>query len=165
MRLAVFALLAVNTAYYFCAGALSKGLDSAAWLLLLSLFASETGFFSLRLPEAGMRAARLLAVAGICTAAVGYVIERNDLDALNSALWIAVVVLLEFEVRRPREVATFRSAFKTAAALLYASLGTLVLVWCWRGEWFDAYDALLWLTAFAAIEMDLLGIGRSAAST
>ena len=37
-----------------------------------------------------------------------------------------------------------------------ASLLELVVVWAWRGEWFDAYDAMLWLGAFAMIEMDVL---------
>ena len=28
-----------------------------------------------------------------------------------------------------------------------------------RGEWFDAYDAVLWLIAFVLIEMDALKLG------
>jgi len=41
----------------------------------------------------------------------------------------------------------------------------LVAAWLWRGDWFDAYDAALWLVAFATLEMDLLsfiGKGRPA---
>ena len=38
MRIAVFALLACNTAYYLYAGTLAKGVDAAAWLVLLALF-------------------------------------------------------------------------------------------------------------------------------
>jgi hypothetical protein len=30
----------------------------------------------------------------------------------------------------------------------------LVGAWAWRGEWFDAYDALLWLAAFVLIELE-----------
>jgi hypothetical protein len=37
------------------------------------------------------------------------------------------------------------------------------LLWAWRGEWFDAYDALLWLVAFAAIEMDVAAAARPGA--
>jgi len=47
------------------------------------------------------------------------------------------------------------------ATTLYAGLGALVLVWAWRGEWFDAYDALLWLIAFVTIEIDVLQISRA----
>jgi hypothetical protein len=31
-------------------------------------------------------------------------------------------------------------------------------VWAGRGEWFDAYDAMLWLVAFATIEINVLRI-------
>ena len=42
--------------------------------------------------------------------------------------------------------------------MLYAGLAALVPVWAWRGEWFDAYDATLWLVAFATIEINVLRI-------
>jgi len=44
-----------------------------------------------------------------------------------------------------------------AAAVLYSALLLLVPVWAWRGEWLDAWDALLWLAAFFAIELNVLG--------
>ncbi|MBX3676037.1 MAG: hypothetical protein KF853_03335 [Rhodocyclaceae bacterium] len=36
----------------------------------------------------------------------------------------------------------------------------LAVVWAWRGDWLDAWDALLWLVAFFAIEMNVLGAER-----
>ena len=159
MRVAVFALLCCNTAYYLYAGTLSKGLDAGAWLVLLALFMLETGFAAhVRTPRAAlaMRAGRVAAAAGICMAGIGYVLEQDALDTVNTALWIAVVVLLEIEVRHPRQVARMRKGFTAAAAALYTGLAILVLMWGWCGEWFDAYDALLWLIAFATIEMDVL---------
>ena len=93
---------------------------------------------------------------------VGYIIEGDALDALNTGLWIAVVCLLEFEVRRPQAVARARMAFVGFAGVIYGGLALLVFVWAWRGEWLDAYDALLWLIAFAAIEMDMLAPARAA---
>ena len=161
MRVAVFALLTCNTAYFLYAGTLSKGLDAIAWLVLLALFALETGFAAhLRAPRAtlAVRTLRLIAAAGVCVAGIAYVLEEDSLDAVNTALWIAVVVLLEVEVRHPREVARLRAGFTAAAAALYAALAVLVLIWGWRSEWFDAYDALLWLIAFATIEMDVLAV-------
>ncbi len=158
-RIAVFALLACNTGYYIYAGTLSKGLDAAAWLVLLVLFTLETGFAGYvngtRIAFA-MRTLRLAAGAGVCAAGIGYIIERDALDAINTSLWIAVVVLLELEVRRPQRIARHHLWFTAVAVMLYAGLALLVLVWAWRGEWFDAYDALLWLIAFATIEMDVL---------
>src|SRR5258706_5351543 len=114
MRVAVFALLIANTAYYLYAGTLSKGLDATAWLVLLSLFALEPGFAAhVRTSRAAiaMRAVRLVAAVGVCVAGIGYVLEQDSLDAVNTVLWIAVVVLLEIEVRRPREIARLRAAF------------------------------------------------------
>jgi hypothetical protein len=154
LRIAVFALLSGNTLYYLCAGTLAKALDAAAWLLLLALFALETG----RAPRAliAMRVLRLLAAVGVAVAGIGYLLEKDVLDAVNTALWIAVVILLEVQVRRPQMLERWRAGFTATAALLYAGLALLVLIWGWRGEWFDAYDALLWLIAFATIEMDVL---------
>jgi hypothetical protein len=162
-RIAIFALLAGDTAYYLCAGTLSKGLDAAAWLMLLALFMLETGFAGrIYAPRAtiAMRALRLVAAAAVCAAGIGYIIEQDSLDAINSGLWIAVVVLLEVEVRRPQDIALYRTWFTATAVMLYTGLAVLVLAWGWRGEWFDAYDALLWLIAFATIEMDVLTATR-----
>jgi hypothetical protein len=158
-RVAIFALLVCNTAYYVFAGTLSKGLDAAAWLVLLALFALETGLpGSIRTRGAAIavRSARLVAASAVCAAGVVYVIEDDWLDAVNTGLWIAIVAMLEFEVRRPLAVARYRVWFGGTASVLYTGLAMLVFTWMWRDEWFDAYDALLWLMAFALIEMDLL---------
>ena len=119
---------------------------------------------SARRAKAAIRGLRLVAAAAVGAAAVGYAYQREWLDAVNTALWIAVVVLLESEVRSPGAVARHRIWFAGTAAALYSALAALVLVWAWRGEWFDAYDAALWLTAFAMIEMDVLRISPRAAT-
>lgn len=159
LRIAVFGLLTFNTAWYFHAGSTSKGIDAAAWLLLLGLFSVETQFAG-RVGKIAviLRVLRLIAAAGVCVAGVAYLVERNALDAINTALWIGVVILLECEVRYPQIVARRRPAFIAAAGVLYGSLAALVVIWGWRGEWFDAYDALLWLVAFAALETDVVGV-------
>ncbi len=159
LKAAVFALLACNTAYYLLGGMLTKALDALAWLTLLGLFALETGFdgrFRARYAVAAIRGLRLAAAAAVGAAAVGYAYQNEWLDAINTGLWIAVVVLLEFEVRYPAAIARRRAWFTATALTLYSGLGALVIAWAWRKEWFDAYDALLWLTAFAMIEMDVL---------
>ena len=162
-KVAVFVLLACNTAYYLFGSTWAKGLDALAWFTLLALFAVETEFAG-RLPARRamviVRALRLAAAAGIGAAAIGYAYQREWLDTINTALWIAVVVLLESEVRNPGVVTRHRAWFTATAAILYAGLGALVLVWAWRSAWFDAYDAALWLAAFAMIEMDVLKISR-----
>jgi hypothetical protein len=167
-KAAVFALLACNTAVYAISGTLSEALDSIAWLLLLASFELETGWggrFAEGHPAAVLRGVRLAAAAAILAAGSGYVRDEEWLDAMNMGLWIAVVALLEFEVRHGSFVARHRASFKGVAATLYSGLGVVVLVWLWQSEWFDAYDAFLWLVAFVTIEMNLLGIDRDAAGS
>lgn len=152
----LFALLATNAAYFALAGTASKALDACAWLLLLVLFEAETRFSAVLARGRGrsaLRATRLVAAAGVIAATIGYFFENNALDAANSLLWIAMVVLLELEVRRPHLAQRARRTLSAIALSLYAGLAMLVFVWAWRGDWFDAYDALLWLFAFAALEL------------
>ncbi len=168
-KAAVFALLALNTAVFLASGTPSEALDSIAWLTLLVLFELETGYFGrLRqvLPTPVIRAMRTAAAAALVAAMIGYVVEKEWLDALNIGLWCAVVALLEFEVRCPEAFLRRRFPLAAAAIALYSGLVALVAAWLWRGEWFDAYDASLWLVAFATLEMDVLGfIGKGRPAT
>jgi hypothetical protein len=164
-KAAVFGLLAWNTAVYAFAGTASEALDSTAWLALLLAFELETGLgarFVAGRRAAVLHAVRLVAAAAIFAAGIGYVLDREWLDAANIGLWIAVVALLELEVRYPALVSAQRTRFAAAAVALYCGLAILVLVWLWRSEWFDAYDAALWLIAFATIEVNVLRLPRSA---
>ncbi len=158
-KLAVFVLLVANTAVFAAGGTLAEGLDSVAWFTLLVLFELETAHaHRLSTPRAvtAVHGVRLLAAAGVIAAAIGYLHGKAWLDAVNAWLWIGVVVLLEIEVRYARVLTRRRVLFGAAALVLYLSLAGVVLVWAWRGEWFNAYDAALWLIAFAAIEMNVL---------
>jgi len=151
----VIALLACNTAVYGVSGTLNEALDSAAWLALLASFEIQTGFsgrFSEGRAAAVLRGIRLAAAAAILAAAIGYVRGNDWLDAINLGLWVAVVILLEFNVRAEHA----RPWFMAITFMLYAGLAVLVVAWAWRGEWFDAYDALLWLIAFFTIEINVL---------
>lgn len=154
-KLTLFLLLAVDAVLFALDGTAAEGLDSVAWFVLLLLFELETahaGWIPTRRAAAVVHAVRFAAGVAVVLAWLGYIRGQAWLDTANAGLWIAVVVLLEFKVRFGRGLA----ALDVLAALLYVSLGALVLVWAWRGEWFDAYDAALWLLAFATIEMNLL---------
>ena len=151
-------LLAANTVYFAVFGTASKAIDAVAWLTLLVLFYVETARgerLSGRHAQLAVRTARLLAVAGVIAATIGYVFEDDVLDAVNAVLWIGVVVLLEVELRWPALIARHRTAFNVAAAVLFGGLALLVVLWTASAMWLDAYDAVLWLVAFAAIEVDL----------
>lgn len=166
-KAALFGLLALNAVLFARAGTASEALDSIAWFVLLVLFEAETraGAY-LQRPgvRVTVRSVRLLAAIAVGAAAVGYVYDAAWLDAINAWLWIAVVALLELGIRRPHVVSAHRIAFAAGAALLYAALAAVVLSWAWQGVWFDAYDALLWLVAFAMIEVNVLERARHAAS-
>jgi hypothetical protein len=158
-RAGLYALLLGNAFYFAWAGTRSEAVDAAAWLVLLALFDVETRWpqwFVERRRRAALRLTRLLAAAGVVAAMAGYTIEEDVLDAVNSVLWITVVILLEAEVRFPERVAKARDAFTAVAVLLYGGLAVLVVLWAAKGMWFDAYDALLWLIAFATLELDVL---------
>jgi len=156
---AIVALLACNTVYYVVAGRASEALDSLAWFTLLILFTVES-MHSMRSPRvlAAVRGARLVAAVAVGAAAVGYVTEREWLDAANIFLWIAVVALLEIEVRHPAAIVQHRTLFSRTAALLYSALAVLVVIWFVRGEWMDAWDAALWLAAFGILELGVLQV-------
>jgi len=159
LKITVFALLASNAAVFLASGTFSEALDSIAWLTLLASFELETGLggrFIEQREAAVLRVARLVAAAAILAAAAGYVRDKEWLDAVNIGLWIAVVALLEIEVRYAGAVARHRPWFAVTAAAFYSGLATLVLFWLWQGEWFDAYDAALWLIAFITIELNVL---------
>lgn len=153
LEAALFVLLACNAVLFVFVGSAPEALDAAAWLTLLALFALEA--------RAAVRGARACAAAAVLVAAALYVRAQAWLEAANSALWIAVAGLLELELRRPELLAHRRAAFTAAAAALYSGLAALVAAWAVRGEWFDAYDAALWLAAFGAIELELLGARRT----
>jgi hypothetical protein len=155
-KLVLYVLLAANTAYFALGDSPSKAIDAAAWFALLLLFEIETRHAHRLTQPWLVRAlgmARLLAAAGVIAATGGYVFEDNALDAANSVLWIAIVIMLEAQVRWPAGALRHRAAFTLSAITLYGGLGVLVILWAAAGMWFDAYDALLWIVAFVAIEL------------
>lgn len=156
LKAVLFALLAANAVWFALGPSPSKAIDACAWLVLLALFVAETDFGHLL--EAGrsrmlVRAARLVAGIGVVAATIGYVFEDNLLDTVNCVVWIAVVILLETELRFPALAARASDAFRVTALALYGSLGVLVILWAVQGMWIDAYDAVLWLIAFGTIEL------------
>lgn len=79
-------------------------------------------------------------------------------DAINGAVWILVVVLLEFDVWLQEHGRYEGIAFKASFALkvlLYGTLALAVLFWMWKGEFKDWWDAMLWLVAFVFIELNV----------
>lgn len=159
VTIAIFTLLAVNAAIYAAAGRASETVDALAWFVLLALF-----FVEARCPQwtRVLRNAvildllRLIAAAAILWAAIAFVREDEWLDAVNAWLWIGVVAVLELEVRAPAWIQRRRRLVIACSAVLYAALAGVAVAWLLQGEWFDGYDAALWIAAFALLELDLL---------
>ena len=159
LEAALVALAAANGVFFALGGSTSKAIDSAAWLVLLILFLAEAHYpaaFAAATRRIAIRAMRFAAALGVFGAALAYIFEGNALDAINTAVWIAVVVLLEAELRWPAGMARAKTLVSAAAIVLYGTLGALVVVWTARGEWLDAYDAALWLAAFGLLELKLI---------
>lgn len=156
---AIFALLAVNAGIYAATGRFSEGLDAFAWFALLALFEIEARCPRwTRMPRnaIALNLLRLIAATAIAIAAFSYIREHEWLDAANAWLWIVVVAVLELQVRAPLPMIRHRAAFTAISLTLYGALAVVALAWLAHGEWLDGYDALLWIAAFALIEMDLL---------
>ncbi len=149
----VLALLGANVAVYALIGRSSEILDAAAWLLLLAAFAlaSFAPVFAQRW-QTTLALLRFAAGAVVLWAALRFVAEQEWLDALNAWLWIAVVIALEIELRTGLRAATSRRWPRIITRLLLAALLLPVLLWLVAGEWFEAYDALLWIITFALVE-------------
>lgn len=165
LKLFILALLTIDAVIYALLDRPSAALDSMAWLVLLLLFQAETEFPdspALRRLAPAIHVARVAAILGLGWAGLAFLQEQEWLDVVNAALWMGVVVLFECEVRFTRLVARWKRAFLAVGGTLLAALTGLVLVWAWQGKWFDAFDAGLWIIAFATLEVDLLNYFRPA---
>lgn len=161
----VYALLALNVALYGVHGTPTEQVDTGAWVLLLLLFEWETGGWGItrraRLAAHGLRLLASLAVLASC---IAYALQREWLDFANASAWLAVVVALELEVRVPSGRRRFHRLRGAITLGLYIALASFLLAWLAIGlgeggtaAWLDAWDAALWLLAFAAIELNVFG--------
>ena len=174
-RWLVYALLAGDVVLYARFGRVTELLDTAAWFVLLLLFEWETGGWKLparwRPALHGVRAVEEVAVVMAC---VGYALERVWLDFANEMVWLGVIALLELEVRLPADAIRLHRIRRAMALVLYLALVGFMLTWAamgigdeaasresMRAAWIDAWDALLWLVAFVAIELNVFGLAPS----
>jgi hypothetical protein len=80
------------------------------------------------------------------------------IDVINSAVWLLVVLILEFDVwlqeRNRLEGAALRisNSFKV---VFYGSLLFTATFWGIKGDFVDFWDAFLWLVAFVFIELNV----------
>lgn len=167
----VYALLALNVALYGLHGTPVEQLDTGAWVILLLLFEWETGGWPMgRRGRIAAHGLRLLASLAVVSSCVAYAVQREWLDLANSLTWLAVVVALELEVRVSPARRHFHRARHAITLGLYVALASFLVAWLAMGlaeggpgTWLDAWDAALWLLAFAAIELNVFGWAGHAA--
>mgnify|MGYP006979169209 CR=1 FL=1 len=81
-----------------------------------------------------------------------------SVDVSNSATWILIVIMLEFEVRFGvrRELPTRVTALsKPTKIVLYSLLILFAVFWGFAGSFLDFWDAFLWIVAFVFIERNV----------
>jgi hypothetical protein len=159
-------LLGMTTLYYVVAGRRTEAMDSVTWYILLILFLVEAFRLKFAQSARALQLIRLTRAAAIFVLVLTlglYLRERQWVDAINMTLWLSVVALMELEVRRPTLIEAHPKAFSRTAACLYLGLALVVLLWLFQRKWIDAWDAVLWLAAFGALELNLLARGAGEA--
>jgi hypothetical protein len=79
-------------------------------------------------------------------------------DVINGAVWILVVLVLEFDVRLQERNLLEGLALRASAVVkfvLYSMLLLAAIYWGFKGGFLDFWDAFLWLVAFVFIEMNV----------
>ncbi len=156
-KLAIVFLLTLNFFIYALTDTWIKAVDALVWLALLILYELEANKIAIE-AEPALNRLRTALIVIIPLIFIGYLQSKEWLEVVNFILWIILIALLEAEIRWPDFILQYRNAYLSATALVFAGLFVMVIVWLSRSAWLDAYDAALWLVAFATIEVDILQI-------
>jgi len=153
-KIVIVVLLWVNVGLYAVYDTLTSTVDAMTWLVLLIMFELETlgkPLFSAKT----LHVIRNILIVIIIGVFASYVRSSEWLDVANSLLWFALIALLELEIRKPDAVAGHPKIFWLTTLLVFSGLLAMVGAWAWQAAWLDVYDAVLWIAAFAAIEVDI----------
>ncbi len=153
-KLAIVALLTLNVVIYAIADTLTSAVDALTWLVLLVLYELEAND-AVPMAENRLHEIRGILIAVIALTFFSYIHDSEWLDVVNSALWFVLIALLELEVRYPDKVFKYRQNYWLATVTVFTGLIAMVIAWAWQSAWLDVYDAILWIVAFASIEVDI----------
>ena len=157
-KLTVLALLTLNTALFALIDTWAGAADSVVWLLLLVSYELETYKTELPFSTQTMLLIRKGLIAVLPLVFIGYLLEAEVLDAFNALLWFALIGLLELEAIKPGWIANNQQTYWAATIFVFIGLIALVGIWVALAAWLDAYDAALWIIAFAIIEVDIFRV-------
>ncbi len=79
-------------------------------------------------------------------------------DVINAAVWLLVVLILEFDVWMQEHNRLEGPALRVSNAIKVVLYGTLLfaaIYWGINGDFVDFWDAFLWLVAFVFIELNV----------
>lgn len=158
LKLAILSLLTLNTAIFMLIGGFISAADSLVWLLLLVSYEMEAYTVNLPISNHAMHQLRNILVCFIAVIFFAYLLQGDVLAGINALLWFGLLILLELETLKPDWKQANQIAYWAATGLVFIGLLTLVLLWASFGDWLSAYDALLWIAAFAIVEADLLSL-------
>ncbi|MBD3843960.1 MAG: hypothetical protein IE909_19210 [Campylobacterales bacterium] len=162
----VYFLLFINMILFFKTQTITEGIESLAWLVLLMLFEWETT--QLNKPYISVHEKRLVFVLKMIAyifvvysaydyTTPEYIKENGKLDMYNTITWLLAVILIEYDVYFPgkyyRTEWIIRNILKV---ILYSILFIVAVLWWIDGEFFDFYDAFLWIICFFFIELNIL---------
>lgn len=155
VKLAIVGLLTLNILLFAVFDTVLTAIDATVWLLLLISYEIEAYPVQLPISQRHLIIIRRLLVACVPIPFVGYILTGEWLEAINALIWFLLIALIEINVSWPEHVVPFSRSYWLCNFLVFAALIIMVGVWLWRQEWLDAYDATLWIVAFAIIEADI----------
>ncbi len=158
-KFAILVLLTLNAVIYAWVDNLISAVDELAWLVWLVLYELEANDAA-PIAKNILHAIRSVLIAVIALVFVSYVHNSKWLDVVNSALWFALIALLELEVRWTEKVLEYRQSYWLATLAVFTGLLVMPMALAWQSAWMDVYDATLWIVAFAFIEMDIVQLLR-----
>lgn len=162
----VYTLLFINMILFFTTQTIIEGVESLAWLVLLMLFEWETtqlsepynSWFEKRTIFIFTMIAYLFVIySAYAYTTAEYIKENGTLDMYNAISWLLVVAILEYDVYMPgKYYKTEWFVRNVVKVLLYIALFVIAIWWWIDGEFFDFYDAVLWILCFFFIELNIL---------
>jgi len=157
-KLILLALLSLNIIIYALVDTLMSAVDALAWVGLLLLYELEADENLIDISKNKLQTCRNSLITLVVVVFFSYVYQQEWLEVINALLWFTLIALLELEIRFPERVAAKLNQFKMINACVFVCLTAMVPAWLTQSSWLDAYDACLWIAAFAMIEVDIFHI-------
>lgn len=155
LRLTIALLLTLNAFLYAALDSLISAVDAFAWLALLLSFELETAGLPAQLSETRLHLIRNGILVIIVLVTFAYLLTGDLLNISSELLWLGLIGLLEMEVRTPSLIEQHQRLYWLASVIVFVGLIAMVGISAWMGAVLDAYNNLLWIIAFALVEVDL----------